>query len=67
MTSFCFLKRFLCFRVRVELGLELGLRLDLRLGLGLRLGLELSEKRLNTFSVKRPFGQVVDPLKIFLC
>jgi len=30
----------------------------LELGLGLRLGLELAEIRLNTFSVKRPFGQV---------
>jgi len=28
------------------------------LGLGLRLGYELAEIRLNTFSVKRPFGQV---------
>jgi len=38
MTSFCFPKKVLCFRI------------------GLRL--ELAELRLNTFSVKRPFGQV---------
>jgi len=34
------------------------------LGLGLRQGLELAEKRLNTFSVERPFEQdVLDPFK----
>jgi len=40
------------------LRLGLGLELRLGLGLGLRLGLELVEIRLNTFSVKRLFGQV---------
>jgi len=30
----------------------------LGLGLGLGLGLESADIRLNTFSVKRPFGQV---------
>jgi len=41
------------------LGLELrlGLILGLELRLGLILGLELAEIHLNTFSVKRPFGQ----------
>jgi len=43
MTSFHFPEK-------VFVGLGLGL------GLGLRLRLELAETRLNTFSVKRPFG-----------
>jgi len=38
----------------------LGLRLKLQLGLELSLGLRLvlAERRLNTFSIKRPFGQL---------
>jgi len=44
MTSFYFPENFFA------------LMLELELGFGLRLGLELAENRLNTFSVKRPFG-----------
>jgi len=52
MTLFRFSENvlFLCF---MGLGLELGLDLELSLGL------ELGDIHLNTFSVKRPFGQDV--------
>jgi len=36
----------------------LGLGLELDLGLDLELRLELADIRSNTFSIKRPFGQV---------
>jgi len=41
---------------KTDISLVLELRLEVRLGS--RLGLELTKIRLNTFSVKRPFGQV---------
>jgi len=47
---FVFSKRFLWFRVKVTV------RVRVR-AIRLRLGSQIAEIRLNTFSVKRPFGQ----------
>jgi len=47
MTSFCFLETFLCFRVRIRFIVRVKVRIEVRV--------KVSG---NTFSVKRPFGQV---------
>jgi len=51
LRHFVFPKRFLCFWVRVKVRVRVRARVEV-------IGLELAEIYLNTFTVKRPFGQV---------